>query len=105
MSDCYMTEFVDQRNYIYVCMYVKFNRTSLLWLYAVEISGVSKLLVDAQKSKTTFSLALELISNEILYAECSQNTVFLLDVNTCSSLWTKSTSCLQDRGMIVFPVK
>jgi len=61
--------------------------------------------MDAQKSKTAFSLTLELISNEILHAECSQYTEMLPDVNTCSSLWAKSTSCLQDRGMIVFPVK
>jgi len=63
------------------------------------------MLMDAQKSKTAFSLALEVISKEILYAQCSQYTELLADVNTCSSLWTKSTSCLRDRGMIVFPVK
>ena len=61
--------------------------------------------MDAQKSKTVFSLALEIISNEILYAEYSHYTELLPVVNMCSSLWAKSTSCLQDHGMIVFPVK
>jgi hypothetical protein len=75
---------------------------------AVEIFGGSELLVYDQKSKPVFCLAFESISNEILYAECSQYAQSILDGNTCRTLWTKGASCLsclRGHGLIVLPAK